>query len=117
MVRMAHRPETPKAACLPQAAFILRGSEDGHQNQEDHATQGTPGTASRFRSRAMAPDTKEDVFSLDEGSVILQWPSRLSKASAEDLEDWLALIGRKIKRAAESAPISLRDDDADVDVE
>lgn len=32
-----------------------------------------------------------DVFSLDEGSVVLQWPDRLSKVSAADLQDWLDL--------------------------
>lgn len=49
----------------------------------------------------MAPvGVKEDVFSLDEGAVVLQWPDRLSKTSAQDLQDWLNLIGRKIQRAA-----------------
>lgn len=52
----------------------------------------------------MTTGFKEDVFSLDEGSVVLQWPERLSKISAQDLEDWLALIGRKIKRAADAPP-------------
>lgn len=43
---------------------------------------------------------KEDVFSLDEGSVVLTWPERISKTSAQDLKDWLALVARKIERAA-----------------
>jgi hypothetical protein len=41
---------------------------------------------------------KEDVFTLDEGEVVLQWPERLSKESFEDLETWMGLQLRKIKR-------------------
>lgn len=52
--------------------------------------------------RQMATGFKEDVFSLDEGQVVLQWPDRLSKDSAADLQDWLELIGRKIKRAVQA---------------
>lgn len=64
--------------------------------------------------KPVLPGTKEDVFSLDEGSVVLTWPERLSKASATDLEDWLKLIGRKIKRAAgETKPDEGDSDDED----
>jgi hypothetical protein len=40
-----------------------------------------------------------DVFSLDEGQVTLEWPSRLSPESYEDLKAWLDLIAKKAKRA------------------
>lgn len=39
-----------------------------------------------------------DVFSLDEGKATLTWPKILSPESAQDLEDWLTLLLRKIKR-------------------
>ena len=55
--------------------------------------------------RPAATGVKEDVLNLDEGRVVLQWPSKLSKASAADLIDWLALIGRNIQRSAD-APLS-----------
>jgi hypothetical protein len=41
---------------------------------------------------------KEDTFTLDEGDVVLQWPERLSQESYEDLESWMHLQLRKIKR-------------------
>lgn len=41
---------------------------------------------------------KEDVFSLKEGDVVLQWPEHLSPESYEDLEAWTEIILRKIKR-------------------
>ncbi len=45
---------------------------------------------------------KEDVFSLKEGDVVLQWPEQLSAESYKDLEDWTAIILRKIKRSIPS---------------
>jgi hypothetical protein len=64
----------------------------------------------------MVAGTKEDVFSLDEGPVVLTWPDRISPDSARDLEDWLALIGRNIKRATvaqqQAAEDDLNEDDA-----
>jgi hypothetical protein len=41
----------------------------------------------------------QDVFTLEEGDVMIQWPKALSAASYQDLEDWLELIKRKAKRA------------------
>ena len=48
---------------------------------------------------------KQDTFTLSEGDVVLQWPSGLSKESAEDIEDWLMLVLRKIKRSADEAKV------------
>ena len=58
-----------------------------------HAPRLTHGTMTQYLSRL-------DAIAL----VVLQWPERLSKTSAEDLQDWLELIGRKIKRATEAPP-------------
>ena len=44
---------------------------------------------------------KQDTFSLDEGSVVLQWPSHMSKASYEDFKDWIELQMRKIQRSVQ----------------
>lgn len=48
-----------------------------------------------------APGAKQDTFSLDEGQVVLQWPSKMSKNSYEDFKDWIELQVRKIGRAVE----------------
>lgn len=42
---------------------------------------------------------KQDTFSLDEGTAVLQWPSQLSEESYEDFESWIQLQLRKIKRS------------------
>ncbi|MFZ1388455.1 MAG: hypothetical protein WBP46_16500 [Thiolinea sp.] len=43
--------------------------------------------------------TRQDVFSLDEGSVVLQWPEKMSQESYEDFEAWIQIQLRKIKRS------------------
>lgn len=49
-----------------------------------------------------ASNVRQDTFSLDEGLVVLQWPTQLSKPSFEDLKDWMELQLRKISRSVQS---------------
>ena len=44
---------------------------------------------------------KQDTFTLDEGQVVLQWPSQMSQTSYEDFKDWIDLQMRKIKRSVQ----------------
>ena len=50
----------------------------------------------------------QDVFTLEEGDVTIQWPKVLSQESFKDFEDWLELIKRKAKRAV-SKPVNIGD--------
>ncbi len=56
---------------------------------------------------------KEDVFSLQEGDVTLQWPASISADSYQDLEDWTKLMLRKIKRSVEVERDPPDDEDRD----
>ena len=47
----------------------------------------------------MKPGTNQDVFTLEEGEVVLLWPNRLSQESFEDFKGWIELVLRKAKRA------------------
>lgn len=42
---------------------------------------------------------RQDVFSLAEGTVTIQWPTPLSTDSITDLKDWLKIVERKITRS------------------
>ena len=42
---------------------------------------------------------RQDVFSLAEGTVTIQWPTPLSADSIQDLKDWLKIVERKITRS------------------
>ena len=44
--------------------------------------------------------TQEHMFTLDEGPAVLTLPAKLSQESRQDLEEWLALVVRKVKRAS-----------------
>jgi hypothetical protein len=41
-----------------------------------------------------------EVFAVDEGEVTLTWPKEMSQESYQDIEDWLAILLRKMKRAS-----------------
>lgn len=58
-----------------------------------------PFTTPEVNSNVRRPGEKEDVYTLDEGDVILHWPSQLSEASYAEIEDWFSLMLRKMKRA------------------
>jgi hypothetical protein len=45
---------------------------------------------------------RQDVFSLAEGEVVLNWPTPLSAESIADLKDWLKIVERKIGRAEQA---------------
>jgi hypothetical protein len=47
---------------------------------------------------------RQDVFSLTEGEAVIHWPTPLSPDSIADLEEWLELVKRKIKRSASPEP-------------
>jgi len=66
---------------------------DGANNEEHTRAHGHHRTGRKTR-----PGMKEDVFTLKEGDVVLQWPESLSGESFEDLEEWTKLILRKIRR-------------------
>lgn len=42
---------------------------------------------------------KEDVYSLPEGRIVVQWPATLSPESVEEVKDYLKLLERKIVRS------------------
>jgi hypothetical protein len=45
---------------------------------------------------------RQDVFSLAEGPVTIQWPASLSPDSYQDLGDWLDIVKRKIGRSVKA---------------
>lgn len=63
---------------------------------------GAPATSPTPAVPTPAANVRQDTFSLDEGLVVLQWPTQLSKTSFEDLKDWMELQLRKISRSVQS---------------
>ena len=54
-----------------------------------------------FGRSTVLPTTtvQEDVYSLPEGRIVIQWPSVLSPGSIQDIRGWLKLVERKIARS------------------
>lgn len=63
----------------------------------------TPAAPAAPVTHVVGANVRQDTFSLDEGMVVLQWPAHLSKASFEDLKDWMELQLRKIARSVQSS--------------
>ena len=51
----------------------------------------------------MQPGTKEDTYTLDDGQVVIQWSERIGAEEIEDVESWMQIVIRKMKRAAQKA--------------
>jgi hypothetical protein len=52
----------------------------------------------------LATDVRQDVFSLAEGPVTIQWPASISADSFQDVGDWLDIVKRKIGRSVQTKP-------------
>jgi hypothetical protein len=65
------------------------------QRRVSYEQQSGVGTA----ARTLLANTRQDVFSLPEGAVTVQWPTPLSRDSVQDLADWLEILKRKIARS------------------
>jgi len=107
---------------LPTAKKLTRFSDDGKYGFVEGSLSGLPvseiipanapeqslgmpkGVAQGFqraqRLTAQGANMRQDVFSLVEGEAVIHWPTPLSDDSIKDLEDWLELVKRKIKRSA-----------------
>jgi len=73
--------------------------------ERPEALGNTPVLSTPLRAQTGAPaktlsgHMRQDVFSLTEGAVTVQWPTPLSAESIKDLQDWLEIIKRKIARS------------------
>jgi hypothetical protein len=55
-------------------------------------------------------DMATDTFTLEEGSVVLQYPKELSQASFEDFKAWTELLLRKISRSIKDDTSPVKDE-------
>jgi len=60
------------------------------QGLPHHSNMGAPAT----------PGWRREVFALDEGEVVITLPNRLPADIIEDVEAWLEIVARKLRRMA-----------------
>lgn len=80
-------------------------NEDARPEAGASEPQANPSTTNRVnpaqRSTTGNPSMRQDVFSIEEGAVTIEWPAALSVDSLKDIEDWLTIVKRKISRSVQ----------------
>jgi|GEM_PF-2195015 len=54
-----------------------------------------------FQSSQGKPTMKQDTYTLDNGELILAWPTGMSIDEVEDFEMWMDMMKKKVRRAVE----------------
>lgn len=102
--------ESQGALQFKEPARVLRISTDGAFAFVDGTSTGLPirqlipvsAPATPTQQRTTLPPTttmQEDVYSLPEGRIVVQWPTILSVESVQEVKDYLKLLERKIVRS------------------
>lgn len=93
--------EEEEAARAPSVEDGVVEVVEGNENQSHGPAPIVPESRSSTESiRPAERDVRQDVFTVEEGEVVMSWPVVLSVESCEDIEDWLNLLLRKMKRGA-----------------
>jgi hypothetical protein len=88
-------PQEPTKASSAEEEFAYPEEEKSDDNTEKISQ----------RPSKSAPEIgrRQDVFSADEGQIVVEWPSNLSTESIEDIKMWFDIIIRKMERASGSS--------------
>jgi len=76
------------------------GKTEEEKASEDGSSEVSRSDKTEKRKSIVDSNRRQDVFSVDEGEIVIEWPIMLSAESIEDVEGWLDIIKRKMKRAA-----------------
>jgi len=70
-------------------------------NQEDRATVEAPLTAvsQRLTQIPISSGGRRMIFDTEEGEVVFTYPDNLSEDSVQDIEEWFALVAKRLRRA------------------
>lgn len=87
------------------------GEEGDHSTEPSDSGEREQDPETSTRPQRHAPRTPRagsvqfaDTFTLPEGQALIEWPRGLSAESYEDLESWLQIVLRKIKRSIGTSP-------------
>lgn len=71
------------------------------EQQRESTRNPSGGVPSKQYQSNVNPSMRQDVFSIEEGAVTIEWPAALSVESLKDIEDWLTIVKRKISRSVQ----------------
>lgn len=46
-------------------------------------------------------DTKTEIFSLEQGTIVFRYPARITPDDLKNISEWLPIMHRKLMRAAD----------------
>ena len=64
-----------------------------------HLTSRSPGGGAQAAGAGISADMRQETFTLSESEILIQFPSNMTMDDYEDLEGWLEILKRKIKRS------------------
>jgi hypothetical protein len=104
--------DTIRFAKLADSDTISAGTEDKEQEEEREEMREiqppqppTKQIVPPAPTHNANPGMRQDVFSLSEGTVTIQWPASLSTGSFEDFSAWLDILKRKIGRSVKTPEV------------
>ncbi|THD11845.1 hypothetical protein [Metallibacterium scheffleri] len=84
-----------------QAAQEVQDNLLASEQQRESTRNPSGGAPSKQYQSNVNPSMRQDVFSIEEGAVTIEWPAALSVESLKDVEDWLTIVKRKISRSVQ----------------
>lgn len=77
------------------------GDSDDGEDSEDTENKDDIGNGKETKQKRIisVKGMNQDIFTLEEGDVTLQWPKHMSNESYNDFKSWVDLILRKAKRS------------------
>lgn len=98
------RASTEFAKVSPTAYAGANSQETEELQQTPQQGTNQPGPTPAVTGLQSGTGVSREVSSLLEGEAMLQWPATLSADSVQELEDWLDLVIRKLKRRVKTEP-------------
>lgn len=109
-----------KLASDDESSPLTGDDENNHHDTEEneagksvtHVNDDPPLKESRDMKAPPPPPsgTRQDVFTVPEGSFVLQWPSNLTPQSIEDFEEYFPIFIRKVRRGMQAGQPSTGSD-------
>lgn len=90
-----------KAASVYRESMALVSASEGVYDSEDQKPDDKKG-GGKTPSFERNPGMRQATLPLDSGDAVIQWPEQMTAENFKDLEDWLEIVMRKIKRSAET---------------
>jgi hypothetical protein len=96
---------------IEQVEVVVRAN-DTAKLAEPIATADHPAAVSSS-APALSKNDRREVFAVHSGHVTVQWPATLTADDITDIEDWLPILLRKMKRSASAESVEVRGRESD----